>query len=348
MTLKLPLWLWIVLTVLVTVACGLRQDVFIHSSPPYASPSECRTIVHQSGKTQICGKPQRIVVMGPNLLELLLVLGEQPIGFGDHIRFHGGDYDNPTQQIPYLGDRMTTKPINVGLTYAPSLEALLKSKPDLILGLDYLSSQYPLLSKIAPTLLFKWFDSEANLRAIATAVGKPQQAESLLGKMQQDVAKARQQLAPIATAYPKVFMLSSSNLRDISLINPHSMCSAVVADLGFQLVYPPRVDPSKILGTMPLSLEELPQLDKADLGILLGFDFAVLGQSAEGKRLEAHQLEPLKRAWATNAIAQALSESKAGRVIFLPAYLCLGLPGPIGTELYLKALQQQLQTFPLP
>ena len=50
----------------------------------------------------------------------------------------------------------------------------------------------------------------------------------------------------------------------------------------------------------------------------------------------------MKQAWAKNAIAQSLDASKSDRVYFIPAYLCLGLPGTIGTELYLEELERQL------
>ncbi|MGP1386521.1 MAG: hypothetical protein ACTS2F_23375 [Thainema sp.] len=41
------------------------------------------------------------------------------------------------------------------------------------------------------------------------------------------------------------------------------------------------------------------------------------------------------------AIAQFLDASQAGRVYFIPAYFCRGLPGAIGTELYLEELKEQ-------
>ena len=37
-----------------------------------------------------------------------------------------------------------------------------------------------------------------------------------------------------------------------------------------------------------------------------------------------------------------MDASKAGRVYFIPTYLCAGLPGAIGTKLYLEELEQQL------
>ena len=62
----------------------------------------------------------------------------------------------------------------------------------------------------------------------------------------------------------------------------------------------------------------------------------------EANNFNKNQLLEIKQAWQENAIAQSLDASQAGRVYFIPAYLCLGLPGTIGTELYLEELEQQL------
>ena len=44
------------------------------------------------GATEICGQLQRIVVLGPYVLEPLLALNVQLVGYADHIAFHQGDY----------------------------------------------------------------------------------------------------------------------------------------------------------------------------------------------------------------------------------------------------------------
>ena len=59
-------------------------------------------------------------------------------------------------------------------------------------------------------------------------------------------------------------------------------------------------------------------------------------------RFENQQLSKLKQDWEKNAIAQSLDASKTGRVYFSPIYLCCGLPGSIGAELYLEELKRQL------
>lgn len=142
---------------------------------------------------------------------------------------------------------------------------------------------------------------------------------------------------------PKFVLLSSSQLQEIYLGNSaHGLCSSLIEELGFQLVSPPGFDDSKPDSLVPISLETLPQLNDADLVILLGGNLSELKQLDGTNNFEEHQLSNLKQAWKKNAIAQSLKASQARRVYFIPAYMCLGLPGSIGTELYLKELQKQL------
>lgn len=323
-------------------ACQGRTDnAAVNSARPSAG-ADCRTIQHEMGETEICGQPQRIVVLGPYVLEPLLALNVQPIAFADHIMLHQGEYDNPSQQIPYLGERITQPLANVGLAYSPSIEALLKVQPDLILGTDSNADQYETLSKIAPTLLLKWSDTEKTLRAVAEAVDRSKQAEQLLTETNQQIAASRETFAPVVAAQPKVLLLSSSQLQEINLGNSaHGRCSSLIEELGFQLVAPPGFDDATE-ALVPISLETLPQLNKADSIILLGSNFGEPNQLHGTNDFEKHQLADLKQAWQENAVAQSLSASQAGRVYFIPAYLCLGLPGSIGTELYLNELKQQL------
>ncbi|MEM9485642.1 MAG: iron-siderophore ABC transporter substrate-binding protein, partial [Cyanobacteria bacterium P01_F01_bin.116] len=306
-----------------------------------ANPADCRTIQHAMGVTEVCGQPQRIVVLGPFFLEPLLALDIQPIGYGDHAVFHQGDYTDPSQQIPYLGNRITQPLANVGSVYAPSTEAILKLQPDLILG--FKGNDYETLSRIAPTVLLEdRFDAEQNLRTIAQAVNGTEQAEQLLMQTQQQVTAARETFAALAATHSQVALLSSSELRDIRLANPNEPCGALIKALGFQFVFPPGVNKDEVSTYTPISLETLPQLNEADLVILLGHNFSDLEQLDSIERFEAQQLSKLKQAWEENAIAQSLDASQAGRVYFIPIYLCRGLPGAIGTELYLEELKEQL------
>lgn len=340
---------WVVLAIALIsaiVACQGQPPLVRDTISPLPSIDHpnCRTISHAMGETQVCGQPQRIVVLGPYLLEPLLALKIQPIAFGDHVAFHQGDYTQPRAQIPYLGQWVSRSLANVGIAYTPSIEAILKAQPDLILGIDGNNAgQYPTLASIAPTLMLKWTEPEKNLRTIAQAVNRSEQAEHLLRQSRQQIASARQAFAPLVQTAPKLLLLNSAELQEIYLgVNTHGLCSSLLKELGFQLVVPPEFQPSPQTALVPITLEALPQLNHANLIVLLGNNFSGMNQFESIQTFEENQLSKLKQAWEKNAIAQNLTASQRGQVYFIPAYLCLGLPGPIGTDLYLNELKKQL------
>ncbi|MDV3351200.1 iron-siderophore ABC transporter substrate-binding protein [Leptothoe sp. LEGE 181152] len=304
---------------------------------------DCQTITHKAGETEICGYPDKIVVLGPSVLESLLALDVQPVAYADYLQVHTGNYDNPNQQIPYLGEYITQPLNNIGVSSNPSIEAIVASQPDLILGTTDNADQYNVLSEIAPTLLFDSTEPEVSLRSIAQAINRTEQAERMLIQVEQQIVAARKDFATVAAAHPTLLLLSSFNLQDMYLGNSaHGICSSLIEEMGFQLVAPPEFEDSNSIFPVPLSLETLPQLNKTDSVIMLGSNFSPSQLLNSDAQFEADQLAEIKQSWQDNAITQSLDASKTGRVYFIPAYLCLGLSGPIGTELYLEELKQHL------
>ena len=344
----LKLLLLAVVAALMSTACGRASN---DSAPPgeVTAPSDsttenCRMIQHEMSETEVCGQPQRIVVLGPYALESLLAVGVQPVAYADYVMFRQGDYDDPGQQIPYLGRRITQPLINVGTSSSPSIEAVLKSQPDLILGTEeHVAGQYETLSDIAPTLLLSLEEPEQNLRTIAQAVNRSEQAEQVLRATEQQIAAARETFAPLVEAHPKLLLLLSSELPTIYLGNQTGLCSSLMEALGFELVsFPESSAAAAAAPQSPISLETLPQLNEADSIILLGANASPIQQFDTMDEFGEHQLSTLQPAWEANAVAQSLDASQAGRVYFIPYYMCAGLPGPIGTELYLNELKTQL------
>ena len=331
---------FLVLSVFVGIAIASCQGQTNNSETSASDKTDCRTVKHEVGETEVCGEHQKIVVLGPYVLEPLLALGVQPVGYGDHVAFHQGDYDNPSQQIPYLGNMITQPIANVGIAYEPSVEAISKVQPDLIIGLDDNAKQYDTLSQIAPTILLNWSEPENNLKAIAKAVNRTEKANLLLAETEQRIVEARETLAPLVAKNPKLLLLSSSQLQQINLGKfNHGACSSLIEELGFQLVSSPQFDNSNPSKVVPISVEILPQFNEADLIVMLGHSF---DRQEEVNNFESHQLSKIKQAWQSNVIAQSLDASKAGKVYFIPSYLCLGLPGAIGTKLYLEELNEHL------
>lgn len=310
------------------------------SDPPL--PTDCRRVQHLEGETQICGQPETIAALAAAPLELLLVLETQPAGLANYATWHRDRYDNPSQQIPYLGQFVTSQPVNLGLTSQPSIEAIARLQPDLIVGTEGNVAQYETLSAIAPTILVSANDddSDTSLRAVAQALDRTDSVEQIITEKQQQVVATREVFASVVAEHPNLLVLGAVQWKELYLGDrDYGLCSALLEDMGFQLIVPPGLESDVPNAPIRISHETLSQLNDADSVIMFAGnldEFDSQGDFAE------HQSSHIKQAWEQDAIAQSLDASKAGRVYFIPGYLCRGLPGPIGTELYLQELQKQL------
>ncbi len=307
--------------------------------------SKCRIVKHDMGETQVCGQPQKIVALSPHLLDLLLSLNRQPAGYAEVFPFHKGEYfDNPSQQIPYLGDRVTSQPMNLGNRNEPSLERLIKLKPDLIVGEVGNNRQaYKLLSQIAPTLLWdkrtakgKW---QQSIRQLAQAVGDENQAEAVIAAYNQRITAARAEFAPIVAAHPHLLLLGANRLSsDLAIVTGNGYLGELLEGLGFQFVSAPvRANVAQVTS---VSVELLPQLGTADIIFILGHDLSPNRQNLNS--VLDSQTSVIKQEWNDNAIAQILKASQKNHVYFVTYYLWNGLNGPIGAELILNQLRQLL------
>ena len=353
---------WLVLSVLTAgliIGCGLAISNNSEESPAVDASSQsltsdCRVIEHDLGETKVCGQPQKVVTLSLHALDLLLSLDMQPAGCTLTLNVYRGEvFDNPTRQIPYLGDRLTTQPINLGDDHNPSLEKLVALKPDLIVGeASRNADEYDLLSQIAPTILWRnrtakgqWRES---LRDIAAALGQDQKAEVAIQQYEARIADVRTDLADEVAAYPKLLLLGANRLDEgVLAISPDSYLGELLGGVGFQLI--PQPSPN-IKPGFPISIEALPELDDADIIIILGWDFDVSDGTLENpapssdesmsNRIEMHQMKTIKQDWEANAIAQSLTASQENRVYFATFYKWNGLNGPIGAELILEQLLQ--------
>lgn len=353
---------WLGLSILTTsliVGCSFSNENYSTENSgvngvTQSSTAECRVVEHALGATEICGQPQKIVVVGTHILDLLLSLDAQPVGYTAPLNMHQGEiFDHPAQQIPYLGDRITTQPVNLGNSEELSLEALTALKPDLILGeAGRNGGQYELLSQIAPTLLWpsrqnpdQW---RKTLRGMAVALGRDERAEAVIQQYEARVSNMRADLAETVTAHPTVLLVAASRLEEgIRIIKPESYLGDLLEKVGFQLIASSLADNNALT-----SVEVLPELNEADSIIILGFNLDVnemqeTPESSVNKSInnwfEAQQVRTIKQNWETNAIAQSLTASQENRVYFATFYKWNGLNGPIGAELILKELRQFLR-----
>lgn len=287
-------------------------------------------VQHDFGKISICGQPQRVVALDPHALDLLLSLGVQPVGYAEYRPALVGSPKSGEQmvEIKYLGDRITSNPTYVGTWQSPSLEVILRLKPDLILGRLYDQSLYANLSKIAPTLFpFDDFDNDKWQRSLLTlgkVMDREQRAKQVIAQHNQRIAKARVELEPVSRE-SRVLLLKSDGGNNIAVFTDDSYAGGLLKDLGFRLVIPEQLQAT--FGEIPISLETLPRLN-ADIIIVMA--------SAD------NTVENAKREWGQNPILRSLSASQAGRVYFVDYQLWSRITGPIAAELMIEEVRELL------
>ena len=174
----IKLFLLVVLSFLfIITACNkpITQNTNI-STLEKETPSDCRVIKHRRGEACVPLEPKRIVALDvPAILDPLIALDIKPLGtvvdsFGDGQDWSGNRY------FPALLPELVEGIEIVGVEPTPSVEKILKLKPDLILLANQFESSYEQLSKIAKI------------------VGKQKQGEEVLARYQERISKFNERL----------------------------------------------------------------------------------------------------------------------------------------------------------
>ncbi|AFZ29289.1 periplasmic binding protein [Gloeocapsa sp. PCC 7428] len=319
------------LLVLFVTACSRQSPPTVVS----VASSECRLVQHSIGETQVCGQPEKVAALSPHILDSILALGVQPAAYAETVRLNLPRFDNPATQIPHLGNRITTQPVNLGDRQNPSLETLVQLKPDVIIGEHWLhQDEYHLLSKIAPTLLFDDTKGENqhwtnDITGIAQALDREAAAKKLLAAFPQQLATAREKLAPVVAAYPRVLVVSTNQLASQVSVAPDSTAGELMNAIGFEIVSPK-------LPTQPdtwaqISLEVLPTIN-TDLIFVIGWTEGLYNPEKE-----------LKQAWSQHPLLKTMETFQENRVFFVDYQLWgSNIRGPITDELILQQLPELL------
>ncbi|MBC6435144.1 iron-siderophore ABC transporter substrate-binding protein [Nostoc sp. HG1] len=322
---------WVLVTAILITAChgGSPQNPSLESERSLSA--DCRFVEHAGGKTKICGKPQKIAVLEPKMLSLMLALDVQPAAYADAYLLRSRQFDNPKQQIPYLGNFVNSQPINLGDRSSPSLETLTLLKPDLILGLNYQDNQ--LLGAIAPTVLIdneqNWQD---NIKIVAKAVDSQKNIALIVTLQQQQLAKVRTQLTPLVNTHQRVLNIVCSQSMDYIEVRYGGNTIELLEKIGFQTVLLPGIE--RKLGLRPqINLETLAQLD-ADIVIVHTWL-----DNWNGESTYKVPLQELQQKWDQNPLLHNSRAWKEGRVYFVDYTLWGDVIGPpITNSLILEQL----------
>lgn len=302
-------------------ACQGSPEQNLASQSSSTETENCSVVEHDAGETQICGQPEKIAVLGPHMLDILLSLGIQPAGYAEQYTEGIG---NPVSEIPVLGERVTSNPMNLGVRDTPSLEAIVQLKPDLILGENFLDQFYSNLSAIAPTLLFsgQGDDWKQSIQEIAQVFDREERAREVIESHEQKLATVRAKLAPVTETQPQILLIDARKLPGSFWVYDNTTFAGdLIKELGFQLMLPSERKQRSI------SLEILPQID-TDIVIAIA---------------EGDEIENSKRIWNQNSLTQSLRATQENRVYFVDYYVWgSNMRSPIAAEILIDEAYQLL------
>ncbi len=188
------------------IALGVLGSCAENTESPTATATGVR-VAHDGGEVTLPRVPSRIVTLGEEVTELLVVLGVQPVGAGaSRVDAIGGDevwdgnYLTPDQlgNPRYLG----AGPFN--------LEAIAALQPDLIIH-SYQDDQIAKLDDIAPTILYEFYGVtgswQDSLRRLGAALGREPQAAAAIAAYEGAVASGRSKLAEVISKAPRVSLI---------------------------------------------------------------------------------------------------------------------------------------------
>lgn len=294
------------------------------------SATNCRTIEHDAGSTEICGIPQRVVALDPHAMDLLLSLGVQPIGYAEveAALLKPLNLGAP-MQVKYLGERIRESPIYVGTRNQPSLEAILNLKPDLIVGESASQFSHETLSRLAPTVLLLGTEADQwqnNIQRLAKAFSAEAKAQDVITNHNQMIAKVQAELSPI-TAQKRALLLASNGESFEAFHADQDYAGALLRKIGIRLISIERTFSLKEQDYPSFSLEILPQLKSDLIFVMTSSDNTVAAEQAR---------------WQQNPILRSLPAYQNGQVYFVDYQLWSRIRGAIAAELIVEQVRHFL------
>ncbi|WP_193197125.1 ABC transporter substrate-binding protein [Nostoc sp. MG11] len=309
---------WLILSILgftLVTACNHNASQNISSASMPAA--ECRIVKHTMGESCVPINPQRVVTLSLSTLGNVLALGVQPIGTTNEVHHKGKltSVKDQTERIKLIG------------LSQPNLEAILLLKPDLIIGVDWFKPIYPLLSKIAPTVLGELYYPtwEKHLSFVAEALGKQETEKALWDRYYQRIEQLKLALGTRYQNKKISFIYVGSG--QISIDTRNSFAGSIISDALLQRAASQNIDAP--YGSVKISLEEL---EKADGDIL----FVTTFSSGGNEFLKEKQQEPL---W------KNLKAVKENHVYYVE-FMSWGATNMLGTDAVIDDLYKYLVNTP--
>lgn len=242
-----------------------RRDVLgwgLAAASLSAMPARAAELVFR--RSSVLPEPaRRVVALEFLLAEMLAAVGCPPVGMSDPALYPGW--------IGVLSDRLEGV-ADVGTRQQPSLEAIARLKPDLILGVSYRHAPlFDVFESIAPTVLLDFapvppatrLDSAFTLQTmIGGLVGHRADAERAEAEVSAGIARDAARLAEAGRSGRRLVVLQELGGQDTYwVLTADSLSAGLAARLGLRF-WPP--DRSRE-GVRPLTSEDLLALDDCDV-----------------------------------------------------------------------------------
>ncbi|MEM6428402.1 MAG: ABC transporter substrate-binding protein [Deinococcota bacterium] len=201
--------------------------------------------------------PERVVVVREELLELLVSLDIQPVGYGGRIDVPQG---SEVTTHAYLSAEQLGTPVYIGEAQGLSLERIVLLNPDLILFPNDGGAEGSILDElaaIAPTLAFNpqargsWQDIIVKLGEV---LDKEAQAEAVLAAYAAKVAEVRADVAETVASAPRTAIVYLPSPDSTWILGSAFALGGLAESLGFEAVAPAGVDLGPF-GASEVSLE---------------------------------------------------------------------------------------------
>ncbi|CAM3438450.1 iron-siderophore ABC transporter substrate-binding protein [Occultella aeris] len=245
--------------------CGSSDEPA--GADPSGSGSEGYPVTVDSahGEVTVDQEPERIVVIGTDIIDLLHSIDVQPVAFSGY-----GDPDEEAMlaAYPWVTGLYTGQfdATLVTAEYKADPEAIALHEPDLIIGTPYYieEQQYEQLSAIAPTYVvpsssagWEWTDT---LSALGNLTGKSEEATQAIAAVEDEFTAARDRLTGLQGSTLSIADYWDGSLR---LMTAFSW----IQDLGLT---PAENQPGAGSAFETLSLENLDQFD-GDLAFMITY-----------------------------------------------------------------------------
>ncbi|PDY46091.1 iron(III) dicitrate-binding protein [Bacillus pseudomycoides] len=238
--------LCIVMLTVMIAGCGKEEKKETNTA---AEGKESYVIKHAMGETTIKRIPKRVVVLTNEGAEALLAVGVTPVG---STKPRAGE-----EWYPHLAKELKDTKV-VGTERDVNLEAIMKLKPDLIIGNKMRHEKvYEQLKEIAPTVYSETLrgDWKENFTLYTKAVNKEKEGQKALDDYKKRIEAIKEKLGDKIVSKVSIIRFVPG---DVRIYQKNSFSGVVLQDIGFKR--PPLQDKDDF-AIKGVTKEQIPNMD---------------------------------------------------------------------------------------